>query len=68
MNYMSTSDPPQGEVCFWGPSMMKGYFKNPDKTAEAFHNDWLLSGDVGTIFPNGNLKIIDRAKNIFKLS
>jgi len=47
---------------------MKGYFKNPEKTAEAFHNDWLLSGDVGTVFPNGNVKIIDRAKNIFKLS
>jgi long-chain acyl-CoA synthetase len=68
MGYLSSNDPPKGEVCFWGPSIMKGYFKNPEKTAEAFHNDWLLSGDVGMVLPNGNIKIIDRAKNIFKLS
>jgi long-chain acyl-CoA synthetase len=68
MNYMTTDDPPKGEVCFWGPSIMKGYFRNPEKTAEAFHNDWLLSGDVGMVMPNGAIKIIDRAKNIFKLS
>ena len=60
---------PQGEVCFWGPSIMKGYYKNPEKTAESFDEDgWLKSGDVGEIRPNGSLKIIDRAKNIFKLA
>jgi long-chain acyl-CoA synthetase len=69
MGYLHTNDPPKGEVVMWGPSMMDGYFKNPDKTAEAFHDgDWLLSGDVGMILPNGALKIVDRAKNIFKLS
>jgi long-chain acyl-CoA synthetase len=68
MGYLSSDNPPKGEICFWGPSIMKGYFKNPEKTAEAFHNDWLLSGDVGLIQPNGAIKIIDRAKNIFKLS
>jgi len=47
---------------------MKGYFKNEEKTLEAFHNGWLLSGDVGMVLPNGALKIVDRAKNIFKLS
>jgi len=68
MGYLHTNDPPKGEVCFWGPSVMKGYFKNPEKTAEAFHNDWLLSGDVACVLPNGSMKIVDRAKNIFKLS
>lgn len=69
MGYLHTNDPPKGEVVMWGPSMMAGYFKNPEKTAEAFHDgDWLLSGDVGMILPNGALKIVDRAKNIFKLS
>jgi len=72
MGYYSAGtaeDPtPKGEVMMYGPSIMKGYFKNPEKTAEAFHGDWLLSGDVGAILPNGALKIIDRAKNIFKLA
>ena len=69
MSYLSSDKPnPRGEVCFWGPSIMKGYFKEPEKTAEAFHGEWLCSGDVGEVFPNGALKIIDRAKNIFKLS
>ena len=68
MNYLHTNDPPKGEICFWGPSIMKGYYNNPEKTEEAFHNDWLLSGDVGVVFPNGSIKIVDRAKNIFKLS
>lgn len=73
MNYYHTGvegDPtPKGEVMMWGPSVMKGYFKNPEKTSEALTADgWLLSGDVGAVMPNGALKIIDRAKNIFKLS
>lgn len=73
MGYYSKITPenpiPKGEVMMWGSSIMKGYFKNPEKTAEAVTADgWLMSGDVGAIFENGALKIIDRAKNIFKLS
>lgn len=49
--------------------MFKGYYKRPDKTAEVFDEDgWFLTGDVGMIYPNGSVKIIDRSKNIFKLS
>lgn len=59
---------PQGEIMFWGPSIMKGYYKNPEKTAECIdENGWLASGDVGEVRPDMTLKIIDRAKNIFKL-
>lgn len=69
MGYMTTDSPPRGEICFWGPGIMKGYFLNPEKTAEAFTEDgWFMSGDVGVIYDNGAVKIIDRAKNIFKLS
>lgn len=72
MGYLSTNPEPAGECVFWGPSIMTGYFKNPEKTAEAFdgppENGWLKSGDVVKVFPNGTIKIVDRAKNIFKLS
>lgn len=69
LSYLTSSDPPRGEVQFFGTNVFKGYFKNPEKTKEAFSEDgWLCSGDVGEIQPNGSLRIIDRAKNIFKLS
>jgi len=69
MNYLSTNDPPKGEVMMWGTSIMPGYFCNPEKTAEALSADgWLASGDVGMVMKNGSIKIVDRAKNIFKLS
>lgn len=72
MGYSSKNAEPTGECIFWGPSIMTGYYKNPEKTAEAFlgppEDGWLRSGDVVKVFPNGSIKIIDRAKNIFKLS
>ena len=69
MGYYHTNNPPRGEVCFWGPSMTKGYFKNDEKTKEAIYGDgWILSGDVAKVNPNMSLTIFDRTKNIFKLS
>lgn len=69
MGYMSTDNPPRGEICFKGSNVIQGYYKDNGKTAEAFDSEgWLMSGDVGMILPNGAVKIVDRAKHIFKLS
>ncbi|CDU25260.1 related to long-chain-fatty-acid-CoA ligase [Sporisorium scitamineum] len=66
--YFSTNDPPQGEVLIRGPSVTKGYFKRDDINKESFEDGWFLTGDVGQWNPNGTLSIIDRKKNLVKLS
>jgi long-chain acyl-CoA synthetase len=58
-----------GELLFKGPSVMMGYYKNPEATAEAIDKDgWLHTGDVGTFVQGKFLKITDRKKEIFKNS
>eukprot|EP01012_Entosiphon_sulcatum_P003261 TRINITY_DN10982_c0_g1_i1.p1 TRINITY_DN10982_c0_g1~~TRINITY_DN10982_c0_g1_i1.p1 ORF type:complete len:721 (+),score=91.45 TRINITY_DN10982_c0_g1_i1:22-2163(+) len=59
----------KGEVCFRGHTVMQEYYRQPALTAEVIDSEgWLHSGDIGLWEPNGTLRIIDRKKNIFKLS
>ncbi|KAF4695178.1 Long-chain-fatty-acid--CoA ligase 3 [Perkinsus olseni] len=58
----------RGEVLIRGPVVTDGYYKLPEKTAEAFRKDgWFLTGDVGVWYPDGSLGIMDRVKNLVKL-
>lgn len=67
MNYLTKNG--EGEICIKGPSVFKGYLKDPERTSEALDSEgWLHTGDVGQWLPNGTLRIIDRKKHIFKLS
>ncbi|MBV9987708.1 MAG: long-chain fatty acid--CoA ligase [Chitinophagaceae bacterium] len=57
-----------GEICVAGPSVMEGYYKRPDLTAETIVDGWLHTGDIGVWDEGKFLKITDRKKELFKTS
>ncbi len=59
----------RGEICIQGPNVMKGYWHNPEATAESFNADgYLRTGDVGLLDDDGYLFIVDRTKDMLLCS
>ena len=53
-----------GEVWVSGPTVMKGYLHEPEKTAEVLEGDWLATGDLGKLDPTGHLQLTGRLRNM----
>jgi acyl-CoA synthetase (AMP-forming)/AMP-acid ligase II len=53
-----------GEICVRGDLVMKGYYKDPVKTAETIVDGWLHTGDIGHLDAGGHLHITDRKKDM----
>ena len=53
-----------GEVCVRGPSVMKGYFRQPEATRESFFGDWFRTGDLGYRDADGYVYLVDRIKDL----
>ena len=53
-----------GEIMVQGPTVMTGYWRNPDATAKALRAGWLLTGDMGALDADGFLTLHDRSKDV----
>ncbi|EOA83939.1 long-chain fatty acid-CoA ligase [Exserohilum turcicum] len=65
--YFATNKPPQGEIWIRGGGVTDGYLDMPEETKENFTEDgWFKTGDIGEFNANGEIRIIDRKKNLVK--
>eukprot|EP00917_Polyrhabdina_sp_WS-2016_P011550 GHVP01025509.1.p1 GENE.GHVP01025509.1~~GHVP01025509.1.p1 ORF type:complete len:664 (+),score=105.56 GHVP01025509.1:81-2072(+) len=69
LGFLISDDPPRGELMCRGPAISPGYFRNERETSLVFQKDgWFLTGDIVSLGSQGQIYIIDRAKDIFKLA
>ncbi len=69
MGYLVTDKPcPRGELVVRGNNISQGYYRQKEETRKAFQDGWFFTGDIAEIEPDGVVKIVDRKKNLVKLS
>lgn len=54
----------EGEICFKGPQVMKGYYKKPEESTAVLRGGWLFTGDIGFLDEDGYLTILGRKKDM----
>ncbi|HDM22893.1 MAG TPA: long-chain-fatty-acid--CoA ligase [Methanomicrobia archaeon] len=64
MNDIPRDGKTRGEIVMRGNNVIKGYYKKPEKTEEAFRNGVFHSGDIAVVHENGYIEVMDRAKDI----
>jgi fatty-acyl-CoA synthase len=55
-----------GEIVHRSPQLLSGYYKDEDRTREAFHGGWFHSGDLATMDAEGYITVVDRKKDMIK--
>ena len=64
----NANDEGEGEICVKAPNVMMGYYKDPERTAQAFDEDgWFRTGDIGKLYKDNRLCVTGRLKNIIIL-
>jgi fatty-acyl-CoA synthase len=64
MNDVPADTTTMGEVVMRGNNVMRGYYNDPEATANAFRGGWFHSGDIGVMHPDGYIELRDRSKDI----
>lgn len=54
VDLLTQGEPLRGEICLYGPTIMPGYFKQPEKSSQVIKDGWLHTGDKAEILDNGS--------------